>query len=907
MLRPVHALAWIVFLWATCLEARAATLSGTVRDPSGAGALHAQITARNETSGEVVQTKSDDQGRYSMELAPGAYSLLISLAGFAGVERRVVMEGSRPEVLDIKLELAESREEVSVRGKGEGMANSDPNYRALRDAQPRETFAVTNLVLKRDRGILTLKSGRISFIQPVLGRVTMAAFTGEGEFALEPTIATERNNLRLITDADTVRESFTRLVLCFTDGTYDEIRRQAEKGADVAPERDALNDLRRRVRHRPDPPRSQLEYILTWESIDNVESDILADLYNPKRPGFFSAYIFGRKHGDLRFHVRPRGALPQLLAPEEVALVNPDAEANDEGIWYLAHLESEYAAHSASSSEDKHIIHVDHYRIETAISKHGRLTATAEINFTALGDGDRVIKFDLLPSLRVTRVTAGGDREIHYVQENRKEDGSFYVILPDPSVRGQHYKLLVEYEGNKVIEDAGGGTFAVGARTSWYPSVNAFADRSTFDLTFKVPRNYTLVGVGKLAKEWREDDYAASQWTSEIPLAVAGFNYGLFKKKELTDSTTKYQIEGYATSELPGYLRDAPMAAGMTPSRLSENAMIDAENAVRVYSQYFGDAPYGRLAITQQPEFNFGQSWPTLVYLPISAFLDATQRWMMMGPNAFRMADFIQEVTPHEVAHQWWGHMVGWASFHDQWLSEGFADFSAGLFLQLTEKKPDKFLHYWEQARKVILEKNQFGMRANDAGPLWMGLRLNTRKTMGAYNRLVYPKGGYVLHMLRSMMREPKTYDANFIAMMRDFVTTYYGQNPSTEDFQRMVEKHMTPAMDLDGNHRMDWFFREWVYGTEVPSYRLDYSLTEEGGKIWLTGTIEQSDVSANFKMPVPLYLDFNGQPMLIGHSPMVGASKTKQFRIALPQRPKRVLLNAEQDVLASEVVVSGK
>jgi len=227
--------------------------------------------------------------------------------------------------------------------------------------------------------------------------------------------------------------------------------------------------------------------------------------------------------------------------------------------------------------------------------------------------------------------------------------------------------------------------------------------------------------------------------------------------------------------------------------------------------------------------------------------------------------------------------------------------------LQLTEKTPDKYLRYWDQARKKILEKNQFGMRANDAGPLWMGLRLNTRKTGGAYNLLVYPKGGYILYMLRSMMRDPKTYDANFIAMMKDFVQTYYGQNPSTADFQKMVEKHMTPAMNLDGNGRMDWFFNEWVYGIEAPRYHMDYSLSEEGGKVWLKGTVEQSDVTTNFKMLVPVYLDFTGKPMLVGQIALSGNGTSKEFRIALPQRPKRVLLNAEHDVLASEVVVNGK
>jgi carboxypeptidase family protein/peptidase M1-like protein len=907
MRRLVPIFAALAFICAGPVPSWAGTLSGTVADPSGAGAFNALISARNEATGEIVRTKSDDDGRFSIDLPAGAYKVEVALAGFVTVERRVVIEESRPEVLDIKLELAETRSEVNVRGKGATLANSDPNYRALRDAQPKETLAVSNLVLKRDVGVLTLKSGRISFVPPVLDRVTMAAFNGEGEFTLEPAIASERSYLRLITGSETVHETFNRLVLCFTDDTYAEIRRQAEKGPDVPPERDILNDHRRRLRHRPDQPRSLLEYLLTSEEMDNIESDILADLYNPRRPGFFSAYIFGRKHGDLRFHVRPRGALPQLLAPEEVALLNAEPLANDEGIWYLAHLQGEYAGHTASSREDKRVIHIDRYKIETAVSKRDRLTATADLAFTALGEGDRVIKFGLLPNLRVTRVTTGGDREISYIQEKRKEDGSFYVILPEPTVRGRQGKLTIEYEGNKVIEDAGGGNFAVGARTSWYPSVGGFTDRSAFDLTFKVPKQYTLVGVGNLVKEWREGDYAASQWVSENPLAVAGFNYGHFKKKQVTDSVTHYQIEGYATAELPDYLRNVESAGALTPSRLIDNAIVDAQNAIRLYTIYFGEAPYGRIAITQQPQFNFGQSWPTLVYLPISAFFDATQRWMLMGGNAFRFADFIQEVTPHEVAHQWWGHIVGWSSFHDQWLSEGFADFSAGLFLQLMEKKQDKYLKFLELNRKAVTDKNEFGLRPNDAGPLWMGLRLDSRRTAGAYRRLVYPKGGYILHMLRSMMSDPKTGDQAFIAMMHDFVKTYYQQNACTEDFRQIVEKHMTPTMNLDGNGRMDWFFNEWVYGIDVPRYRLDYSLSEEGGKVWLKGTIEQSDVSPQFKMVVPLYLDFDGKPLLVARSMLIGNTTTKEFRVPLPKRPKRVLINAEHDVLAAEVVINGK
>jgi aminopeptidase N len=274
-----------------------------------------------------------------------------------------------------------------------------------------------------------------------------------------------------------------------------------------------------------------------------------------------------------------------------------------------------------------------------------------------------------------------------------------------------------------------------------------------------------------------------------------------------------------------------------------------------------------------------------------------------------RITEFIQEVTPHEVSHQWWGHAVGWASYHDQWLSEGFADFSASLFLQYTEGgNLDKYLKFWEHHRHTILDKNQFGLRPNDAGPIWMGLRLNTPRAPGAYNRIVYPKGSYVLHMLRWMMYDPKTGDQKFIAMMRDFVKSHFNTNASTETYKAIVEKHMTPGMDLDGNKRLDWFFDQWVYGTEVPRYKLDYSLTPESdGKVTLRGKVTQSDVSPNFKMTVPIYLDFGKGIVRMGTIPVMGNMTTNEFQVKLPERPKRVMINYHYDVLATESVSAGK
>ena len=898
---------FFLILLALCLPTAAATLQGTVRDPSGAVVVGAEVTVTNTSTSEVKTAKTGPQGHFSIQdLPPGDYQITVRQPGFEPAQRNITVASEPKLDVDIQLKIQTQETVVEVAGKRSPLANSDPNYRALRDSHIAGIIRVENVTLHRDAGYLLLRSGVIGFLPPVLGRVAMAVFVGQAIFHLEPAVPLEANYLETMTGNRTLDEEFESAVLCFTDGTHQELTRQGTAVQTGPGLEEVLRDFHRRMRHRTEHPRSYLEYMLGDAKIPNVEAELLAELYNPNAPPSFSAYLHGRRYHDLRFLIAPRGAMRHMPSPEEVGLIHLDPEGEREGILYLTHLKSEWQSHTASSNEDKRIIALKSYRIETAIAGNGRLTANADVAFQALRDGDRVFDFGLLPSLRVTHVSTPDGKETAFVQEGRKEDGSFYALLPQPTVKGQSYSLHIEYEGNKVLENAGNGSFSVGARTSWYPSVNAFSDRATFDLTFKVPKRYTVVGVGKLVKQWREGDYAASQWVSETPLAVAGFNYGDYKKKQRDDPAVKYGFEAYATSEVPAYLQGLSFGS-MAPSTMADNALVDAMNSIRIFEHWFGPLPYGRIAITQQPEFNFGQSWPTLVYLPVSAFLDSTQRWSLLGGNAFRFADFIQEVTPHEVAHQWWGHLVGSATYHDQWLSEGFADFSASLFLQATEKKPDKFDQFWERSRKMIIEKNQFGRSANDAGPLWMGLRLNNYRNGSAYRKLIYPKGGYILHMLRSLMWNAKTGDQDFIDVMHDFVTANTGKNASTEDFCAAVNRHMRKDMDLEGNGRADWFFREWVYGTDIPSYRMEYSTSPaDQGKVTLIGKITQSGVSDGFRMRVPVYVDFDGNLARLGSVSLTGNQTSPEIKVMLPKKPKRVLLNAHHDILAVESVVTG-
>jgi len=262
-------------------------------------------------------------------------------------------------------------------------------------------------------------------------------------------------------------------------------------------------------------------------------------------------------------------------------------------------------------------------------------------------------------------------------------------------------------------------------------------------------------------------------------------------------------------------------------------------------------------------------------------------------------------VTAHEVAHQWWGQTVGFRSYRDQWMSEGFANTSASIFLQLSRPKPDDFREFWKQQRKLITEKNAQGFRPIDVGPVTMGVRLSTDKTgWNIYQNLVYPKGAYILHMVRMMMWTPHEGDDRFRATMHDFLATYRLQAATTEDFKAIVEKHMSPQMNLDNNHRMDWFFNQYVYGTDLPNYHFESQVTQTGDVSSLHFKLTQSAVPPGFKMRVPIYLELtNGDVLHLG-SVTISGDTTVDQTVQLPKLPtpvKRAMINYFYDVLSTE------
>ncbi|MFH1335069.1 MAG: M1 family aminopeptidase, partial [Candidatus Zixiibacteriota bacterium] len=280
--------------------------------------------------------------------------------------------------------------------------------------------------------------------------------------------------------------------------------------------------------------------------------------------------------------------------------------------------------------------------------------------------------------------------------------------------------------------------------------------------------------------------------------------------------------------------------------------------------------------------FAMGQGLPGLLRLSWITFVADEQS----HETEFKQMSF----RAHEVSHQWWGHIVGWESYHDQWLSEGFAEFSGVWFAHLSIKDKDVFYDKLKEWCNDILGKGAKWQEGSKVGPVWLGNRLNSSKSKD-YEDLIYEKGAYVLYMLRNLMMDyDNKSDERFFKMMADFVETYRGKNASTDDFQAIVEKHM--------GEKMDWFFNQWVYGMEIPRYNFSYTTEETPeGKYVVKCEITQENVSKDFKMWVPVLLDFGGDQYAVLR--LLVDKPHNQYELPkAPLMPKKVTLNPAHAVL---------
>jgi hypothetical protein len=749
-----------------------------------------------------------------------------------------------------------------------------------------------NVVIARDAIRITLIDGTIQLTQPVNGATFGASFHGKGRVQVDPPNAVEAQQLTLFTKQVKLDMPFTDATFSFTDGLVDDLTKQLKWQAS-APAGDDLYANRQKARE---------------DLGEAVLPRLLAGLLAADRPrtAYFLAdlKIAGKDWVEFRY---------DALDPEEVKVmrwvnVGP-FKLDDTWMHFPAKGRSFQDAWKDPLAMEDFAIRA--YNINASVTSGADLSATTQLTLEPRLAGQSVLTFDFDSNLRVESIKDAQGNALSYYQARETKDrnqsyGDYIaVILPQPLSPGVAQTLEFRYAGKRAIRKAGSGNYFCES-SGWYPErPNSFATRADFDMTFHSPKNAVLVATGTKTSDTVDGGTRITTWKSEIPVAVAGFAYGDYKA--YNDKAGDIGVEVYANRAPDDLMemvqhaiesrRDAAVGT-LTPSVMAKTMGIEMANTVRLFSSYFGPYPYKNLSIASIPmSYSHGQGWPGLIYLWSGSFLDSTQRHAIGLKDGVELTDFFRA---HESSHQWWGQRVGWKSYHDQWLSEGFADFSGILYVQYRQNMKEA-LGQWRKEKELIRKKDTLGHSRDSLGPIWMGLRIRSSESDPfAYQDLVYSKGAYVLHMLQMQLWDGRSGDPEhlFKDLMQDYCKTFDNKPASTEDFKAMVEKHMIPSMDLDGNHKMDWFFNQYVYSTGEPQYHfhaaLDYT---PDGKTHLKAELTRDGGPDTWKDSVPLYAHLGDRTVKMGNIRALHRTETIDTTIA--GKIDRVTINDYEDMLA--------
>ena len=820
-----------------------------------------------------------------------------------------------------------------------------PLYEALREAEVSYAGEIRGARFRVDRFELELEEGRLYLAPEIGGGVSTAVFVGDGRLRGYPPDAVEHHQLERFSDEHRVDEAFDRLVLWSSDDTAERLRALA------APARERRRDTERANRLLRDRRRRMMD-----EQHFNPESRILHDLWRRETgtlpPGrtFRLVELDSKDHGWLALVVEPHD-------PEEVALYRYEYRRGVSDTWMRFEALTDYRPGYAERALEPFAVDPDSLDDDEATgaalglpprpvapdregwTARARVPRT-EVDLALDGDGDarataalliepleptRGIRLQISVMLEVTDArwhadptarpagarllatdasdpavdpedpTALTGEPLPFAQERHErtfEDDHFEpwvtVALPRTVAAGEPFILELAYEGPLVDRLRGTRDFVLLDTLDWRPQ-HADNRTSRIETTFRVPERYRIGSGGTLVDERVQDDIRIQRWATTGPVGSMAFHYGEFEVTEVERSAAP-AISIYADENHRGF------APGNR-----EKTIADVTGAIEVLAEYFGPFPHASLLVTETPTTS-GQAFPGLLFLSYRAFGN-----MHTGEAELFRA--------HEVAHQWWGAGVDWwRDYRDQWMAEGFSNYAAALYALYGLDDPDQFAEMIDAWRLDVLREGQVGQgiglrhygfrpealrwsEGHEAGPLAVGYRLvSTKPRFGAsidHRILIYEKGAYVLHMLRSMLLDWETGDdARFRELMRGYAVAYLGRVMSTRSFEDAV----TEAF----GEPMGWFFDQWVYGVDVPTYRVDLDVSpvvDQPAPFVLHGRIRQEEVPDGFRMPVPIRLTFDDRPPVVRHV-LVDAPEVS-VELPLPARPERIEFNAGHAVLA--------
>jgi Peptidase family M1 domain len=806
---------------------------------------------------------------------------------------------------------------------------------------PSRVYRVRGASLDRSAVSISLEDGTIAFTQDVMGRITGAFFEGDGEVLLTPPKEVERRSMSLFTGMAILEEHFSTAYFRFNDDAM----------------RELLPDLR--------ATDNQQEFVERWgptaQNLANADtmrllmtfSRMLPVTGNVTSPGgnvsvqadvgedrFLHARLQGTKLGVFDVYC-DSAAAEQIQAGQEKTAANGGRYYDVWTSFSPGNAENSPTMRRALPQDKERTregkVEVRRYTISTEVRPPKQIHARARMHLEVREGGPRTLLFELSRFLQVESVKLGGEpvEFIHNpamegTQLSRRGNDLLAVVLPEPAQSGQKIDLEFVY-GGEVLAEAGSGLLYVGARGTWYPNRGmAMAD---FDLEFRYPQGWTLVATGKPTPvstpetAAKPEDLQTSRWVSERPIPLAGFNLG--KYKVVTVQAGSIPVETYAAS---GVERDFPtpkigviepvepvpayptgrrqlliVPSHPSPVRTEVTVGENAAHAIRYYADRFGPYPYSHLALTQMPGRD-SQGWPGLVFLSSYAFLDREQR-EQLHYEPYRI--LLQQLIPaHEAAHQWWGDLITWKSYRDQWFSEGLASYCALMMLQ--EKDPEGFRQIMDKYRRDLAAKNEDGMSPMEAGPVTLGVRLLSSRFPAGYEEILYGRGTWLFHMLRTMLKDAAAQEEGrkgqsnsgaeepFVRALRKVRERYEGKSMSTGELLDVFAEDLPPALRYEGKSSLDWFLNGWVNGTSLPKLELrGVKFTAKGAGSVVSGTILQKDAPQDLVTSVPVYAVIAGRKqVLLGRVFADGEEST--FRLSSPAGTHKIVLDPNETILTS-------
>jgi predicted metalloprotease with PDZ domain len=246
------------------------------------------------------------------------------------------------------------------------------------------------------------------------------------------------------------------------------------------------------------------------------------------------------------------------------------------------------------------------------------------------------------------------------------------------------------------------------------------------------------------------------------------------------------------------------------------------------YESLIGDSPYSSFTVAVVESDLPGGHSPGY-FAMLNQPLPTSPLVWRNDPAAFtNYPDFF---IAHEIAHQWWGQAVGWRNYHEQWISEGFAQYFAALYAQ-HQKGEDTFVSMLKQLRKWSID-------SSDQGPVSLGYRLgHIRGESRVFRALVYNKGAAVLHMLRRLVG-----DDEFFRGLRRFYRESRFRKVGTDDFRLAMEKETGKPLNR--------FFQQWIFGSTIPRVKVGYRL--DGTDV----IVRVEQIGEVFDVPVTVTLQY--------------------------------------------------